>query len=105
MNNLDITNIGTFIQDNQGEIFSICRYKKVYTPYEIENKFIDESIYEETYTGIIRKAIEIPNDVLLEIEQVFENLCNIEDSDEEDTTIVMYEHLSNIVLFKIERSN
>lgn len=103
MNNLDITNIGTFIHDNQGEIFSICRYKKVYTPYEIENKFIDESIYEETYTGIIRKAIEIPNDVLLEIEQVFENLCDIDNK--EDTKIVSYERLSNIVLFKMERSN
>ena len=36
-----------FIETMQEEIFRLAVYKKLFTPYEIDNKFIDESNYEE----------------------------------------------------------
>lgn len=75
MQELDITNIGTWVHDMSGcnKIFRFLVYKKVYTPYEQENKFSDESEYENGgywKFGLITNAIEIPNDVLLEIEEM-----------------------------------
>lgn len=71
---LDCTNIGTWIHDSQeGQIFRYCVYKKVWTPYEQDKKFSDESQFENGgywKYAIITNVIEIPNDVLLEFEEV-----------------------------------
>lgn len=73
MQDLDITNIGTWLQDNKDVTFRLLVYKKVYTPLEQEKKYSDESEYENggyyKYVKIV-KAIEIPNDVLLEVSPV-----------------------------------
>ena len=41
-----MTDFETFLQDNSETIFRYFKYKKVWTPYELDKKFSDESIYE-----------------------------------------------------------
>lgn len=91
--NLDITNIGTWFHGKEGSIFRFLIYKKMYTPYEKDKKFIDESEYENGgyyRFGIITNVIEIPSDILLEIEEMTE-------SDDDET----FESLDKKVYFKL----
>lgn len=102
---LDITNIGTWIHDLDEEIFRFLTYKKVWTPYENEHKFSDESEYEEGGCwkfGKIINAIEIPNDVLLEIREYvqYEEFTSFQ-----DTGRTLYKRLSEIRLEKFDIDN
>lgn len=70
-----MTDMETFILDTKGTIFTIYKYKKVYTPYEQDKKYSDESIYEDPY-GIkvhLLNAIEVYGDTLLEVDLLQEN--------------------------------
>lgn len=69
-----MTDLETFILDNSDTIFRYLVYKRVYTPYEQDKKYSDESIYEDggmyTYARI-NTAIELPDgDVLLGFNEV-----------------------------------
>ena len=57
-----------FLEKNKDRIFRFWVYKRIFTPLEMEQKYIDECVYEDTHahTGIIREAIVLPdNDLLL----------------------------------------
>ena len=93
-----ITDFGSWLLDNQDKMFRILVYKKVYTPYEQDKKFSDESIYENGgyYDhGFIVEAMEIPGDILIGV-----SLCNSDNS--EDLGIVKYYRLSEIRLSRVE---
>lgn len=68
-----IMDIGTWIYDNEDTIYRMLIYKKVWTPYELDKKFSDESEYEGggyyEYCRI-KNGILIPNDVLLECQMI-----------------------------------
>lgn len=103
---LDCTNIGTWLFDSQeGQIFRYCVYKKVYTPYEQDKKFSDETEFENggywNY-AYITNVIEIPNDLLIEFEELYQ--------DEECTPFKpighkSYRRLSDISLQKYDIDN
>lgn len=93
-----MTDLETWINDNKDIIFRIARYKRIFTPYEQEKKFIDEDIFEEMYNGTITKAIETNNEVILEIEVWYEDT----DFEMKRSKITNYELLSNIQISKIE---
>lgn len=58
-----ITDMETWLLDNDGRVFRFLVYKKMYTPYEQERKFIDESQFEDTHyrCAFIEEAIELAN--------------------------------------------
>ncbi|MBO5037733.1 MAG: hypothetical protein J6D42_11725 [Clostridia bacterium] len=63
-----ITDMETWVHDNEDRIYRYLIYKKVFTPYEQQSAFIDESIYENSghYTlGKLTEAIDLGNDWLL----------------------------------------
>lgn len=69
-----------------------------YTPYEVDNKFSDESLYiDDTYRHIqIKEAIELPDgDILLGFREVYD-----EESIEKDweESVIYYKKLSEIEL-------
>ena len=108
-----MTDIDTFIQDNAQKIFRYCKYKKVFTPYEQDNKFIDESIFEDggyVNFGYIRQGIELPDgDVLLKIEdtEAPDDLDedDIENSAEDKFRKFVYIKLSDISLEEYDSDN
>lgn len=86
-----------FIQKNQDRVFRYWVYKKMFTPYEQEQRFTDECQYESNYAnfGVVREVIPLPdNDFLLGIAQVFESMEDLK----EDHAHVDYYKLSEIRL-------
>lgn len=98
-----MTDFDTFILDNSNKIFRYYKYKRVWTPFELDKKYSDESIFENGgYAEFvyIRQAIELPDgDILLKME-----VTNNPDDDilyqdkDEDDILFKYEKLSDIVL-------
>lgn len=87
-----ITDIGTFLLDNSDYIYRMWVYKKVWTPYEMEKKYMDESVYEESQATMVKitNAFEVPGDVMLELQDM--------DFLEDGTERFMYHKLSEITL-------
>ena len=98
-----MTDMETFLLDNQDKIFRYYKYKRVWTPFELDKKYSDESMFENGgYAEFVyvRQAIELPDgDVLLKLELTHNPEDDILYQDEEDNeTIYKYEKLSDIVL-------
>lgn len=55
------TDMETWLSDNSDRIYRFMVYKKLFTPYEQEQKFSDESQFEDTHYrfGFIEEAIEL----------------------------------------------
>ena len=99
MGNYSISDIGTWISDNHDKVYRIAEYKKMFTPYEVENKFMDEDVYEDTYSDVfIVDAYEIPNDVLLK-------LLIIKDNGDDFGDVYLYKRLSDIRIMEYDYDN
>ena len=73
--------ISKFLEQTAGRVYRFWVYKKVFTPYEIESQFIDESQYESTHArfGVIQEAIVLPNkDVLLGIGEICDHISDLQ---------------------------
>lgn len=55
------TDMETWHLDNSDRIYRFVVYKKLFTPYEQEQKFVDESQFEDTHYrfGLIEEAIDL----------------------------------------------
>lgn len=72
-----------FILRNQDRVFRYWIYKKLFTPYEQQERFSDESQYESCYAnfGVVREVIPLPDhDFLLGIAQVFESKSDLQEN-------------------------
>lgn len=106
-----MTDLETFLLDYADTtIFRIYKYKRVFTPYEQDKKYSDESIFENGSYPIyvyIRMAIELPDgDILLKMEETLP----VDERDTEDDDIskdksFIYEKLSDICIREYERDN
>lgn len=103
LSNLDCTNIGTWVHDNDDTIYRFLVYRKMFTPKEMKECYSDESEFADTYykTCKITNVIEVPNDVLLEL------LIMSNDGIDEMHDLNMYEYhkLSDIKLFRFDVDN
>ena len=57
-----------FLEKNKDRLFRFWVYKRIFTPLEQEQKYMDQGEFEDyhAHTGIIREAIILPdNDLLL----------------------------------------
>lgn len=104
-----MTDMETFIVDNQDKIFRYYKYKRVWTPFELDKKYSDESIFENgEYAEFvyIRQAIELPDeDVLLKLEITHSPEDDMLYQDEDNDRIYKYEKLSDIVLEEYSADN
>jgi hypothetical protein len=65
----------TWLSDNSNRIYRFMVYKKLFTPYEQEQKFSDESQFEDTHYrfGFIEEAIELGHgDWLLGLREIID---------------------------------
>ena len=77
-----ITDLTTWLRDYGDRTFNIRRHKKVFTPYESEQKFMDELTTEDLGDYIILEAIELPDkDVLLGCKGTWDEDVRDEDND------------------------
>lgn len=93
-----VTDMETWLSDYGNRIFRFLVYKKLFTPYEQEHKFMDESQFEDTHYsfGYIEEAIDLGGDWLLGFRRVFEG-------DSEPSELTEYYKLSDIQLSYSER--
>ena len=97
-----ITDLHTWLLDHNETIIRFLVYKRIFTPKEIEAKYIDQDEYTSTSYdyGIIKQAIELPDkDVLLGIQ----TLCEPYDIPEEIN--LTYYKLSELRIYQFERDN
>ena len=91
---IQYNNFETFVHQNWNRVFRYWVYRRIYTPYEIDKKFSDESIYEDAICTLayIRECIALPNgDYLLGFEDP-------ELSSDDDEQYLKYYKLSEIRL-------
>lgn len=104
-----MTDLETFIHDEgQTKIFRMYKYRKLFTPYEQDKKYSDESVFENgNYPSYVRiiDAIELPDgDVLLKLLDDIPVYERTEDY-ENHPCIYLYEKLSDIKLELWEDDN
>lgn len=60
---LDFLSLPDFLDAHQDDIFRFWVYRKVYTPYEQQKAFSDESVFEDTYAifGFVAECISLGN--------------------------------------------
>jgi len=88
----------TFLLDNRDRVFRFWVFKRMFTPLEMAEKYIDESQFESTHCtlGIIRECIMLNDgDYLLGFQTVYED-C--EDDDTDEPRCIDYYKLSEIRL-------
>lgn len=67
--------IWTFLHDTGERVFRFWVYRRMFTPHEIEEQYIDESVYEDTMAslGIIKECVVLPDDdVLLGFQHIYD---------------------------------
>lgn len=105
---MDKLDIQTYVRNNQDTIYRLWKYKKIFTPYEINCRFKDESIYEEDVCTFakIEEVIYLPNDILIKFRVMFENfVCDDEEKNFMDSGFYIFERLSDIKLSEYDRDN
>ena len=83
--------------------------ERIFTPYEQDEKFSDESVFENGSYPIfayIRNAIELPNgDVLLRLEETEPIYDRLDDEKETSQKSYIYERLSDICIRECDCDN
>ena len=90
------TDMETWFCDNSDRIYRFLVYKKLFTPYEQEHKFMDESQFEDIHYryGFIEEAIELGHG---------EWLLGIREVKDGETADMSYFKLSDIQLSYFEQ--
>lgn len=81
-----ITDLETWLLDNADErVFRLWRYKKIFTPLEQEKKYIDQSVYEDSFCEFvyIAEAVEFPDGKVMFGFQNADALWGNDDNDKE----------------------
>lgn len=72
--------IGAFFEQHKDRVIRFYVYRRMFTPYETEKKFSDQSWYESTEgnIGMVREVIPLPNgDVLLGIGRICDDISDM----------------------------
>ncbi len=70
-----------WFRQHRKRLYRFYVYKRMFTPYEIDKAFIDETCYESdcAMLGILEEVIELKDDYLFGIRQVFVD-CSVSDT-------------------------
>lgn len=95
-----------YFDEGMDNFYKILIYKKVWTPYEIDKKFSDESAFEDGgYYKIVRilGIIELPNkDVLFKFQEYAKDYLEDEPSCFKKCGSPFFEKLSDIKLYEVD---
>ena len=71
-----------FFEAHKDRLFRYLVHKRMFTPYEMANQYMDQSCYESNYyhRGYIREIVILPDeDVLLGIADILESDADLHD--------------------------
>ena len=72
--------VADFFTSNPDRLYRFWVYKHIFTPDEIDKKYIDQTPYEESRcrTGVIREVIPLPDgDLLIGFAEIYESLAEL----------------------------
>lgn len=92
-----MTDMLTWIHDNDDKFYNVAKYVKVFTPYQQQKAYMDESKWEWEKTCKIKEAIELPNDVLLGLQEYVE----YEDVLEDNTIVINRKPIFGIIYVRL----
>ena len=104
-----MTDFETWLHDyGKDRVFRMLVYRRpgqMYTPYEIERRFVDQnSLYDDTHFNFVKieEAIELPDgDILLGLKELYDEY---EECDGwRDSGVTLYKKLSEIELSFFEK--
>ena len=86
-----------FFKDNDGIVFRYWVYRRMFTPFEQEKAYSDESFFEDTHAnfGIVRDCIALGNGEYL---LGFQDVYDLENEEGREYTVLNYYRLSEIRL-------
>lgn len=100
-NDQNVLSLNEWIDKYQNTIIRFLEYKKVWTPYELDRKFQDETEWKDIhYTfGYLREAVLLPDgDVLLKIQELNE-------LDDDADKVYFWRKLSDIQITQFDYDN
>ncbi|MBR2302007.1 MAG: hypothetical protein IKA41_08685 [Bacteroidaceae bacterium] len=96
-----ITDLETWLLDEGDKLYRFLVYKRLFTPYEQNHAFMDESIYEDYHYSLCRieQAIDLSDGEWLL------GLRKVDELTGEDVDIIEYYRLSEIRLARFDKDN
>lgn len=93
---LNVIDLQTWLEKNEDTVFSFWVYRRGYTPYEQDQKFMDESQFEDSTadTARITEIVRLGEDKYM----VGLRIVYVEDGEEEDFGMTEYYMLDEIRL-------
>lgn len=86
-----------FFEQNPNRIFRYWVYRRMYTPYEQKQSYMDESFFEQSQAsfGVVREVFPLPDgDLFLGIADIAEDASEVSDANRQMT----YHRLSDLQL-------
>ena len=86
-----------FFEQNPGRIYRYWVYRRMFTPYEQKQAYMDESFFEQSQAlfGVVREVVPLPNgDLLLGIADIAEDASELS----ADNRQMTYHRLSDLQL-------
>ena len=86
-----------FFEQNPGRIYRYWVYRRMFTPYEQKQSYMDESFFEQSQAlfGVVREVVPLPNgDLLLGIADIAEDASELS----ADNRQMTYHRLSDLQL-------
>lgn len=86
-----------FFMQNPNRIFRYWVYRRMFTPYEQKQAYMDESFFEQSHAlfGIVREVVTLPDgDLLLGIAEIAEDTSELS----AELRQIAYHRLSNLQL-------
>ena len=77
---MNVMNINEWIERYKNTVFRMLEYKRMWTPYEMEEKFVDETEFttDQCILVKVKEAVTLPNG------EVFLKLRDVDDEDPEE---------------------
>ena len=104
---MNVMDLNDWIEKYKNTIFRMFEYKKIWTPYEMEQKFMDETEFKTDCSTLVKvkEAVTLPNgEVLLKLRDVDDE----EDEDDDENlhqAIYYWRNMKDIQLDQFDYDN
>ena len=104
---MNVIDLNSWIEKYKNTVFRMFEYKKIWTPYEMEQKFMDETEFKTDRSTLVKvkEAVTLPNgEVLLKLRDVDDE----EDEDDDENlhqAIYYWRNMKDIQLDQFDYDN
>lgn len=104
---MNVMDLNGWIEKYKNTIFRMFEYKKIWTPYEMDQKFMDESEFKNDHSTLVKvkEAVTLPNgEILLKLRDV-DDEENEDDDKNLHQAIYYWRNMKDIQLDQFDYDN